>query len=184
MNTGLDENPRDERESPRGDEQVLDEGRDIAYQRREWTAQRVGWAVMALLVLAAGIGALGSSGPAATAETGASDGSLRVRYARLERHHAPSRMVIDVAPRFAESGEVRLWLDIGYAQQLSLESIVPEPESVEVEPERVVYVFAAGDASGPLEITFLYEHDGFWWQVAQLGLTDGAPVEFGQFVFP
>lgn len=60
------ENTRVEGGSGLEAEHVLDEGRDIAYQRREWIAQRIGWVTIALLVVAALLGLLGSVGPSAT----------------------------------------------------------------------------------------------------------------------
>lgn len=168
----------------RENERQLDEGLDFAYQHREWVAQRIGWVSIALLVVAALLGLTGSVGPFATAQKEAPDGSIEIAYTRLERHHAPADLMIRVAPGFAESGEVHLWLEADYVHSLGLQSIVPEPESVELAPERVIYVFAVAEGDGPLEITFTYEHDSFWQQDARLGLTNGAPVEFSQFIYP
>lgn len=165
-------------------QRALDTGEDIAYQRREWIAQRIGWFVMTLLVVAALLGLLGSMGPLASAHSEASDGSIGVSYMRLERHHAPARLVVEVAPESAINEEVRLWIDAEYVKTLGLQSIVPEPDSVELGAERITYVFPVGEGDGPMEITFQYEHEGFWRQDIQLGLVDGASVEFYQFIFP
>jgi hypothetical protein len=173
-----------EHDSNRDEEWGQDKGKDIDYQRREWHAQRIGWAVMVLLVLAALLGLLGGSGPYATARVESSDGSLEAHYMRLERHHAPGRLTVKVDPAFVEAGEVRLWLEADYAQVLEIQSIVPEPESTELGTDRVIYVFTVGDVAGETEITFSYEHDGLWRHQAQLGLENGAPVAFSQFVFP
>lgn len=170
--------------SGRDGEKVLDDGEDISYQRREWVAQRIGWSAMALLVVAALLGLLGSMGPLASAYTEAPDESIAVSYMRLERHHAPAWFVVEVAPESVLDGEVRLWLDANYLETLGLQSIVPEPESVELGAERITYVFPVGEGNGPLEIIFQYEHDGFWHQDARLGLVDGASLEFYQFIFP
>ncbi len=170
----------------REDQRSFDMGEDIAYQYREWTAQRIGWLVMALLVLAALLGllGLGSMEPLASAYHEAHDGSIGVEYMRLERHHAPARLVVEVAPKAALDGEVRLWLDADCLASLGLQSIVPEPDSVELGAERITYVFPVSEENGPMEITFQYEHDGFWRQDVQLGLVDGAFLEFSQFIFP
>ena len=165
-------------------ERAFDEGRDIEYQRREWRAQRIAWVAMAAVVLAAGLGLLGNAGPLASARSEASDNSIRITFDRLVRHHAPSELTIDVAPEFVEEGEIRLWVDVAYMRAIGLESILPEPESVELEPGRVVYVFSASEPDFPLVITFFYEHDGFWSQRGRLGLVNGTPVAFSQFVFP
>lgn len=173
-----------ESRSGRDGEKVLDDGEDLAYQHREWTAQRIGWVVMGLLVVAALLGLLGSMGPLSTAHSATPDESLGVSYLRFERHHAPARLVVQVAPEAVEAGEVRLWLDEDYLGTLGLQSIVPEPESMELGAERVTYVFAVGEGSGPMEIVFMYQHDGFWQQDARLGLVNGPSVEFDQFIFP
>ncbi len=166
------------------DQRTNDAGEAIAYQRREWTAQRVGWTVMALVVLAAVLGLLGNTGPLASARVTASDGSVRLTYSRLEHHHGPSELTVEVAPAFVDEGEVRLWFDSAYVRDLGLETIVPEPDRVEVAPGRIVYVFAVAEPTGPLLIDFSYEHDGFWLQQGQLGIVGAEPVEFRQFVFP
>jgi hypothetical protein len=166
------------------DQRALDTGEDIAYQRREWIAQRIGWFVVALLVVAALLGLLGSMGPLASAHNEASDGSIGVSYMRLERHHAPARLVVEVAPGSAVDGEVRVWIDAEYLATLGLQSIVPEPDSVELGAERITYTFPVSEGDGPMEIIFQYEHEGFWQQDIQLGLVDGASLEFHQFIFP
>jgi hypothetical protein len=92
--------------------------------------------------------------------------------------------VVEVAPGAAVDGEVRVWMDAEYLATLGLQSIVPEPDSVELGAERITYTFPVGEANGPMEITFQYEHEGFWQQDIQLGLVDGASLEFHQFIFP
>lgn len=159
-------------------------GHAIAYQRKDWTAQRIGWAVMGLLVVLALAGLLGGGGPLADAEVDAADSSLRVRYLRLDHHRGEGELSVEIAAEFLSAGEARLWVDRSYIEGLGLESIVPEPDQVELEPERVVYVFAVGEGSGPVTVRFSYRHEGYWRDRAELGLVNATPVEFSQFVFP
>lgn len=166
------------------DKQRVYTGRDIDFQRKEWTVQRIGWAVMLLIVVLAVLGLLGSSGPLARAERETADGSLEVSYLRLDHHHGEGDLTVEVAPEFVENGEIRVWIDRDFASRLAINRVVPEPESVEIEPERVVYIFAVGDQSSPLTVAFAYEHDGFWLEKGRLGLVNGEAVELTQFVFP
>ena len=159
-------------------------GRAIEFQRKEWAAQRIGWAVMGLLVLLALAGLLGGGGPLADAEAAAADSSVRVRYLRLDHHLGPGELRVEIAPEFVSAGEVRLWVDRSYIDGLDLESIVPEPDQVQLEPDRVVYVFTVGEGRGPLNVSFSYRHEGYWRDRAELGLVNGEPVEFSQFVLP
>ena len=57
--------------------------RDIAFQRRAWRAERIGWAGMLAVVAAALLGAFGGGGPIAGAE--ARIGGLSVEWARVQR---------------------------------------------------------------------------------------------------
>ena len=166
------------------DKQRTYTGRSIEFQRKEWRVQRVGWAVMGLIVVLASLGLLGSNGPFAKAEREAADGSLEVSYLRLDRHHAPGELSVEVAPEFALEGEIRLWIEQDFADRLEFTSIVPEPERVEIQADQIVYVFAVGDQSGPLPITYFYEHNGYWREGGRLGLVNGEAIELSQFVFP
>jgi hypothetical protein len=158
-------------------------GHNIEYQRREWVAQRIGWTLMGLVVLAAFVGLLGS-GPLARTDASSGDGALSIEYYRVARHHQPRTLSVTVAPGSVQNGEVQVWLDRAYADKFGLESIVPDPDSTDVEPDRVVYTFTTGQGDGPLTVTFFYNHDGFWRQRARVGLVDGPSLGFSQFMLP
>ena len=87
---------------------------------------------------------------------------MSIDYYRLLRHHQPRTLSITVSPDSVQNGEVQIWLDRSYADKFGLENIVPDPESTDLEPDRVVYTFTTGQADGPLTVTFTYKHDGFW----------------------
>ena len=158
-------------------------GHNIEYQRREWVAQRIGWLAMLLAILAAFVGLLGS-GPLAKTSASSGDGALSIDYYRILRHHQPRTLSVTVSPESVQNGEVRIWLDRSYADKSGLENIVPDPESTDVESDRIVYTFTTGQADGPLTITFSYKHDGFWRQHGRVGLVDGPGIDFSQFVLP
>jgi protein-L-isoaspartate(D-aspartate) O-methyltransferase len=165
-------------------ERRANEGRDIEYEQREWVAQRVAWVVMLLLVVAALLGLLGAPGLLGEARTTASDGSIKLEYDRISRFHAPTRLVIDVSPDFVDNGEIQLWVDAGYAEGLTIESIAPEPESTDLEPGRIVYTFTVSDPDVPLRISLRYVHDSYWRAEAAMGLVNGEPVTFSHIVLP
>jgi hypothetical protein len=171
-------------ESEQREKQLVNEGRDIAYERREWVAQRVAWVVMLLLVVAAILGLLGSSGLLGMASSTAPDGSIEVIRERVGRYHAPTELIIEVSPGAIEQGEVRVWLDADYADGLTIDSIMPEPESSELEPGRIVYTFPVSEPGAPLRITLHYEHDTYWRSEAEMGLVNGETVSFTHIVLP
>ena len=161
-----------------------DTGHDIEYQRREWVAQRIGWSVMALLVVAALVGLLGGSGWFANDELASPNGTLSLRYQRLEHYHEPTELELEVAPEAVENGELRIWVDGQYARGLEIEGIFPEPDQVQIEPERVIYVFLVSQPTAPLTIQMAFQHGRFWRQSGELGVVGGDQISFNQFVFP
>jgi len=165
-------------------DQTVDRADAIGYQRGEWVAQRIGWGVMTLIVLAAVLGLLGDTGPLARAAAESPDGSLRVEYTRIEHHHSPSILIVTVSPDVVTAGEVRLWIDADYVANLSIDTIIPEPEGVEVGPDRVVYGFTVSEHYAPFEIVFNHEQDGYWWNQGKIGIEGGGVVELRQVVLP
>jgi hypothetical protein len=158
-------------------------GHNIEYQRREWVIQRIGWMAMLLPLVAAFHGLLGN-GPLTDAPASSSDGAVTIEYFRIARHHQPRTLSVTVAPDVVENGEVKIWIDRAYADQFGLQNIVPDPDSADVEPDRVIYTFTTGQANGPLTVTFSYNHDGFWRQHGRVGLIGGPTISFTQFLFP
>ena len=86
----------------------IDLADDISLQEKTWRVQRVGWAVMALLV-AAGLAGVFARGPLSRAE--AQGQGLRLEYERFERYQAPSEIRVRLAPDAVVDGSVALMLD-------------------------------------------------------------------------
>lgn len=155
---------------------------DLTFQRREWRVQRVAWVVLALLLLLGLVGAFGD-GPLSRRTLRSPDGRLVVRVQAMERHRSPSAIVLRVRP---EDGKdtVQVWLNREFAEHQHFETIHPEPESVTVGQDRLVYEFSVGGADDVVEIAFDSLPEGIGAKHVQLGLVDGPSVAFGQFVFP
>lgn len=167
----------------RGEGEIqLDEDRD--FQQREWRGQRIGWAVMLLIVLAALLGLFGR-GPLARATIGGEGDPVRLRYDRLTRHSSPAVLDIRLGAGVAdEDGEVRLWLEREYMREMQVEEIAPEPESMEASENGIVYVFRVADRRRPTRVTFRIQPRGYWLQSGGVGLAGREPLRFRQFVFP
>ncbi len=88
----------------------LDIRHDLEYHRRLFVFQRIGWALLALFVLAALLGLIGAEGPlnAGTAE----NDLVRVEYDRFPHQESPTQ--VDITLRHAKrTGEhVELWVDV------------------------------------------------------------------------
>ena len=161
----------------------LEIGQDLEFQRREWTIQRIGWAAMALIALAALLGLFGS-GPLSHATAGQEGDPLRLAYARLDRKRSPSDLRLEIAAGTAQEGQVRLWLDRAYLAGLELQQILPEPDQAQASGDRMVYVFQVGDPNQATEVIFQVEHNTFGLKTGRVGLVDGPGLEFRQLVYP
>ena len=161
----------------------LEIGQDIDFQRKEWRAQRIGWVVMALAVLAALIGLTGN-GVLARATAGAPADPIRVEYARFDRMQSPSSLQVEVAGEAVTGEQVELWVEWDYLQGVQIERVVPEPESVRGAADDLVYVFAIDEPGQPLTISFDLRHTGFGAKSGRVALPDGPALEFGQLVYP
>lgn len=161
----------------------LEIGQDIIFQRREWSAQRIGWALMALLILA-GLAGLFGAGPLSQATAGSEGGPLWIEYDRFERRQAPAMLRVHLGPGAASNGQAQVWLSRNYVEAIEIEQIIPQPERVEAGPERMIYVFNVGDTSQPTAITFYLKPQAIGAIQAQAGLADEQPLNFSHFVYP
>src|SRR5437763_389442 len=98
----------------------LEVGQDLDFLRRAWVLQRVGWGVLALLVLAAVLGLVGP-GPLCRAVEADSAGLLRLEYERFEHLETNATLRLHLAPGVAQEGKVRLALSQDYLRGVELE---------------------------------------------------------------
>ncbi len=162
----------------------LEIAQDLDFQRRQWVAQRIGWVMMGLVVLAALAGLMGA-GPLSKSSVGDLNDGLKVMFLRFDRRHAPSEVRMVIAGDAIREGEVRMWISREFLNRIELEQVIPEPEEVRSEPDREVYVFqAGGDPSQPIEVTFQFQQDAFGVHTADVGLVDGPALTFWQLVYP
>ena len=64
---------------------------DMEFQRKNWRAERIGWAVLAFILLAAALGLFGQ-GPLGGTVVAAGDDSLSLTYERFWRLSSPTRL--------------------------------------------------------------------------------------------
>jgi hypothetical protein len=159
----------------------LEVAEDADFQHRSWRVQRVGWIVMALVVLGALSGLFGA-GPLSRAVKESAE--LSIEYARFARLQKPVRLTLRFPAQAAHNGEVRVWLDRRYVEKATLERVVPQPQHVETSPERLTYVFAvAGGGEGLAAATFHMEFDSFGLVEGRAG-TGSRALSFRQLVYP
>src|SRR3954468_13898523 len=168
----------------RGD---LDLDAGIEHQERLRTFQHVAWAVLALLVVLAFLGAFGG-GPLSKA-TATRDGEpIQVAYERVGHRQSqfhPVKLPLPVGDGAFQDGQSGVYITRTYLDALQLQSMNPLPDSQEPAPGGTVYVFSG---NGPAEVTITLQAAKMGVQKAEIGLMNGeelrTPVTFSQFIYP
>jgi hypothetical protein len=154
----------------------------LRFQRRMWALQRIGWAVLTLVVLAGLLGLLGA-GPLSSATAGEKGAPLFVEeYERFARFMLPTTLRVRLDPMGRV--EARLWLDRGYLESARPQTVTPEPDSVVAGSDGFTYVFEVDDPSRPTVVTFDLQPETIGRLEGRVGLGGGERVEFDQFVYP
>ena len=110
---------------------------DREWQEKFWTAQRIAWAVMALIIIAAIAGLTGKGGPLAAAK--ANLGYATLEYPRIARWQSDEQLTV----RLAETApaRVQLLLSPQFVKLFSVNSIEPEPSEVRATPRGHLFTF-------------------------------------------
>lgn len=155
---------------------------DLAHQRLEWRLERIGWAVMALLVLAGLLGLFGY-GPVSRASAGDA-ATLSLDYDRFQRASAPSEYRFSASPALSGDGEVRLRFDGGLMDQVELDSVLPEPREVRAGPGYTEFAFATDGGDQPAEIVFQFRQATFGHVRGHVTAQGAPPLLVDQYVLP
>lgn len=120
---------------------------DLAFQRREWRVQRMGWWVLAAFVVAASLGLFGG-GPLSAAQAGVPGAPLWIEYERFVRVGAPTRISLHAGVAASSNG-IRLRIRRSYFEALKIERMVPEPAAVAVGESDVTMRFDSVASGSP-----------------------------------
>lgn len=161
----------------------LEVNEDLEFQRREWRAERIGWALLFLLILVAAVGLFGH-GPLSWTSATSRDGTLEVSFERFGRNGGTQSLVVRAG---ASSAADREWqLDVGddYVGAVKFTSISPQPDATDRIPGGIRYTFSQAEPAADLEVTFELTPDSLWSVSGELRLAGHEPVTVQQFFFP
>jgi len=161
----------------------LDLAQDLRFERRTWTAERVGWAMMAAIALAALAGVFGG-GPLSWTTAGQRGGRFWVDYPRFARFKAPMTLRMHLGPQTSQQGLTRLWLSHEYLDSVQIEQVTPQPQQVVTGAEQLTYVFPISETGRSTSITFSLKNEQFGRHHGCAGLVDGPTVCFHQLIYP
>jgi hypothetical protein len=155
---------------------------DPVFQRRDWRAQRVGWWVLIVALIAALAGLFGQ-GPLAHARVRSSDARLEIAYDRIARHGADLEWVAVVAPTSGDS-IVDLWISTDLLGGMMMRRIEPQPLEERAARDGVAYRFRIADAAHPATIVFHTEPIDLWSRSGWVRIVGGDSVHVRQYVLP
>lgn len=163
----------------------LEIDQSLEFQYREWKAERVGWVVMALVIVFALLGFFGGAGPFSTGSIEGGGGApFRLEYHRFGRFKSQSTLRVHVAPGLTRADTVALWIGPTFLEGVTIDQVTPTPKSAEAGSERMTYVFSVADSAEPVEIVIRFTLEEIGARTGRVGLTTGSSVEFHQFVYP
>lgn len=120
-------------------------GEDLEFQRKWWRFENVVWIFFGLIIVLDLAGVFGR-GPLAKAEHRMSDGTMEVKYERIERTDSPSIMTIHFGQSAIADGKIRLFISQTLVEGLGTQRVVPAPLSTEVGRGGLTYTFPASKA--------------------------------------
>lgn len=161
----------------------LEINENLAFQRREWTVERIGWLSLGVVILLAVAGLFGH-GPISWTSASTDDGSLKVDFERFGRRGGTQDLVITAASSAADSGQWQIDMSLAYSKTMDVDSITPQPESVESVAGGIRYTFTQPEPGVDLEATFSVTPDGIANTSGEIGLAEGPSVRISHFLFP
>ncbi|SFN55131.1 hypothetical protein SAMN05216207_101681 [Pseudonocardia ammonioxydans] len=169
-----------------GSERELGDGghvpRDPVRQRRAGAVQRVAWAVLAVLVLAA---LAGLFGPGPLSRVSATDpaGLVRLEHERFTRYAGDTDLRVQVRPGPGRDGTAAFWISAAYLSQVRVQQVQPQPVRWTTSGDRALLEFAV---SGPDPVTVVLQlrPDEVGLLRGAVGVPGGEPIGFWQLVYP
>lgn len=158
----------------------LAESKHQTFQAWEWRWQRVGWILLAVLVIAALAGVLGD-GPLSSTQLSSSDGALQASFDRFLHRSDPAVIVLRVSAEM-RSKSLRVHVGSAFLRRVRILRITPEPQSEIARQEGIDFLFES--AGAPADITFHFEPEEWGPLQSDFALDAGSQVSVEQFVYP
>jgi hypothetical protein len=132
-------------------------GEDLEFQRKWWNFERAVWIFFSLILVLTLAGAFGR-GPIAKAERRTKDGSIDVKYDRIQRTGTPSIVTVNLGPAAIQNGKAELFISDSMVKELGAQRVVPSPERAVLGGDGLTYTFPASGL--PSSVEFALEPTG------------------------
>ncbi len=142
-------------------------GEDLEFQRRWWKFERVVWSFFLLILLCDILGLFGR-GWLAKAHVTTPDGTLDVKYERIERASTPSIMTIQLGQSAIQNGAAHLFVSESLIKQLGAQRVAPQPANSTIGNGGITYTFSASEVPATVEIALESSFPGIHHFVLQV----------------
>lgn len=160
---------------------ALEIQQDERFQRRESRVERVGWGVLAVFVLAGGVGALGP-GPLSWRADSGPEGVVTAEYDRVGHIEADDSLTLRLAPEAVVDGAVTVRFTGDWLEHVEIQGTSPQPAEETAVPGGLELEIPAAEGSAvALHIAFRAESVGRLQGTVEAA---GDSVTFDQLILP
>lgn len=152
---------------------------DMTFQNRNWMAERIGWTLLAIVVVMALLGVFGR-GPFSDGRT-AGTGTATVTYERFAHKTARAYFTIHVAQTAAP--ETTVHLSSEFARTYDVEVVQPQPLRAAAEATGLAWTFASS-SGGPLTVHIAARPRRFGDASLAIEIEGQGRVTFKQRIYP
>ncbi|WP_141733425.1 hypothetical protein [Oligoflexus tunisiensis] len=159
---------------------TLDTLSDPGFQKREFLFERVGWACMGIILLAASLGVFGK-GVLSQAELRGKQ--FHLQYDRFLHRHDLTTLKLEIPPIHGEPGVIAVAFPNTYLHKFRIEHITPAPES-SAHGDQTLFWFTATHTGEPTTILWSLEPQEMGRLEGRIFVNGAEGYAFRQFVYP
>jgi hypothetical protein len=126
-------------------------GENLEFQRKWWRFENAAWVVFTLIIVLDLSGLFGR-GPLAKAERRTADGTIHVKYERIERTDSPSIMTIHFGPSAIHDGKIHLYVSDSLVKPLGTQRVIPAPQDTLIGDSGLTYTFSASKPPASVDL--------------------------------
>jgi hypothetical protein len=156
-------------------------GEDLDFQRKWWRFENFIWMLFTVIIVLDLAGLFGR-GPIAKAERRSADGTIDVKYERIERTDSPSMLEIHFAQSAINNGKINIYVSESLVKELGAQRVIPAPRESAVGYGGLTYTFAATRA--PATVSLALEPAGPGIYDFTIGVVGAQPVHAKVVVVP
>jgi hypothetical protein len=159
----------------------IEVGEDLDFQRKWWRFENLVWLIFSVIIVLDLCGLFGR-GPLAKAERRAGDGTIDVKYERIERTESPSILTIRFGQSAIVGGKITLYVSQSLVQGLGTQRVIPAPLASEVGKGGLTYTFLASKPPASVDLALQPSSPGMY--EFTVGVAGAEPLHAKVFVVP